>query len=97
MRNTNHKDVGFDGNMISATIWNSVFVPAGAVFLPAAGVRYGETVYFVNSLGCYWSSTTSSTPSGASCGSADYVYFGERGAIGGRSKGQSVRLVRDVQ
>ena len=29
----------------------------GAVFLPAAGRRYGEVVSYVNNLGYYWSSS----------------------------------------
>lgn len=66
---------------------------AGAVFLPAAGRRYGSGVKSVQFYGYYWSATE--------CGSkAVYLYFYSRqvDAVGShyRYYGQSVRLVKDL-
>ena len=69
---------------------------AGAVFLPAAGERWGETGNAFNYDGCYWSSTPGETFGGWN--SATYLYFmldtvGMWGAAGYQAN--SVRLVRD--
>ena len=65
---------------------------AGAVFLPAAGYRYGTKLYHVQAWGNYWSATD------------DYGYdaiyllfYSEEAFMGwsGRFIGQSVRLVKD--
>ncbi|MBR4583642.1 MAG: hypothetical protein IKO34_07515, partial [Bacteroidales bacterium] len=68
---------------------------AGAVFLPAAGSRYGSSVYDVGSNGYYWSSTAYDSVnawylvfSGSDAGMNNYHY---------RYSGRSVRLVRVVQ
>ena len=66
---------------------------AGAVFLPAAGGRYGSDVDFVQFYGYYWSATEYYSDS------ADYLYFssGEASMYDYiRYKGQSVRLVKDL-
>ena len=66
---------------------------AGAIFLPAAGDRFGTTVSGVQYYGSCWSATESSRYD------ADFLYFGLGGAdMGGgyRSNGQSVRLVKDL-
>lgn len=54
----------FTNNTIDETDWNSILEPAGVVFLPAAGFRYGTTVLSdvivennVHSFGYYWSSS----------------------------------------
>ena len=67
---------------------------AGAVFLPAAGSRYGTDVYSVGAYGSYWSSSAYED-------SEDYaysVYFDVLSVYPGinddRYGGQSVRLVR---
>ena len=60
---------------------------AGAVFLPAAGVRYGSSVDDVQSDGLYWSN-------------AYYLYFYSSSAgenNGNLNCGHSVRLVKDLQ
>ena len=65
---------------------------AGAVFLPATGLRYGSNLY--NSNGEYWSATESDSD-GANC-----LYFGPSEAGIGycfRLSGHSVRLVKDLQ
>ena len=67
---------------------------SGAVFLPAAGRRYGSDVNYVRYLGCYWSATESDRSI------ARYLYFESDGAdMGryGRVDGQSVRLVKDLR
>jgi hypothetical protein len=66
---------------------------AGAVFLPAAGCRYGSIVRYVQSYGLYWSATES-TSAGACCLDlcSDEAYMGgDR-----RDPGLSVRLVKDL-
>lgn len=63
-----------------------------AVFLPAAGYRGGSDVYYVGSLGFYWSAS-------ASNGNAYYLDFSSAGAFRGSSNryyGRSVRLVRGL-
>ncbi|MBP5563076.1 MAG: hypothetical protein J6X51_03480, partial [Bacteroidales bacterium] len=67
----------------------------GAVFLPAAGVRFGTSVNNVGSYGFYWS---------ASYNNSDYAYslFFDSGYLDpsgnfGRRSGQSVRLVAPAE
>ena len=67
---------------------------AGAVFLPAAGDRYGSNVLSVQYGGAYWSATEYGD------GGAYYLRFGSNAAgMGGynRNCGYSVRLVKDVE
>ncbi len=78
---------------IENTVWETL-ESAGAVFLPAAGDRFGTAVYDVGSGGYYWSST-------ASAYSAYYLYF-RSGYVSPddasyRYFGQSVRLVRPLK
>ena len=65
---------------------------AGAVFLPAAGVREGSDIYQVNLYGWYWAST----PNDEDGGKAYYLYF-DKSSQGVteyyRWKSKSVRLV----
>ena len=66
---------------------------AGAVFLPAAGLRNGMSVSNVGSIGYYWSST----PNGTS--SAYRLYFISSSVSpysNNRKYGYSVRLVQDL-
>ena len=67
---------------------------AGAVFLPAAGYRYGSNVSYVQNYGDYWSAT-------GNFGSLAYsLYFDSdeaRMANNNRYDGQSVRLVKDIE
>ena len=66
---------------------------AGAVFLPAAGGRYGSSVESVQDSGSYWSATESNSIG------AYYLYFYSDEAYMGsglRYYGQSVRLVKDL-
>ena len=66
---------------------------AGAIFLPAAGIRGGEEVYGVQNFGYYWSATEYDSYN------AGYLYFSPDGAGMGndyRGNGISVRLVKDL-
>ena len=68
---------------------------AGAVFLPAAGIRDGSDVGDVQSYGCYWSAN------GYNSSSRPYCLKFESGEAymddNGRYEGSSVRLVKDLQ
>ena len=66
---------------------------SGAVFLPAAGYRYGSDVYYVQGGGYYWSATEYNG------GNAYCLYFTSGGTSmynSYRYDGQSVRLVKDL-
>ena len=66
---------------------------AGAVFLPAAGYRFGSSVYSVLNFGKYWSATEPDN------NFAYYLLFYSDGAYMGsndRYYGLSVRLVKDL-
>lgn len=61
---------------------------AGAVFLPAAGCRYGTEMYDIDSGGFYWSSDME-----------EFTFIGGAGLAGAEQFpvfGNSVRLVKDV-
>ena len=78
----------------TAAEW-SKFEAAGAVFLPAAGYRYGSYVGYVQYRGDYWSA-----PEGNSYARYLYFYSVEAGMGGNprlpRYYGYSVRLVKDL-
>ena len=66
---------------------------AGAVFLPAAGSRYGSNVFLVQDSGYYWSATEYNSRRAYCLG------FDESGELmfnHGRFNGISVRLVKDL-
>lgn len=76
----------------SADQWSKL-ESAGAVFLPAAGVRYGSGADYVQYCGFYWSATEYDSSR------ANYLYFGSGEAnmySHNRYDGQSVRLVKDL-
>ena len=88
---SNDNGNNFSHNTYTAEQW-SVMESAGAVFLPAAGERYGTGVDDVGSEGGYWSSTPLD-------GYGAYLMFFRSVSLspkGGsdRYNGQSVRLVR---
>lgn len=78
-------------NIYSITDWKKM-ESHGAVFLPAAGERYGATVTGVKNTGRYWSSIGYSG-GGAYCLGL-HVHYGDCGCT--RYAGLSVRLVQDV-
>ena len=91
LSNTNKTDASFNSNKISQTEWVNKFEANGAVFLPAAGYRYGTNVSYVGSYGLYWSATYRDSDN------ACYVYFFD-GYLSAdnwiyRQSGRSVRLV----
>lgn len=91
LRKTNKSDASFSSNQISQSDWTSKLEANGAVFLPAAGWRYGTSVDIVGSGGSYWSATYGYS------GSAYSVYFDDGDLSAGnwnyRNYGLSVRLV----
>ena len=64
-----------------------------SLFLPTAGYRYDASLYYADSVGCYWSRTLStSSPSGARGLRFDSSYVGTYYVY--RYFGRSVRPVR---
>ena len=94
LSNTNQGGANYSVNVIMAYDW-SVLEQHGAVFLPAAGGRYGTSVNGVGSYGYYWSASSNYS------GTAWYVdFYGSylsTDGNGNRYNGQSVRLVRSFQ
>ena len=81
-------------NTYSLAQW-ATLEQAGAVFLPAAGMRLGSRIYDVGQQGYYWSATHGDAER------SGYVSFVASGIISGtatdyRSDGLSVRLVHDT-
>ena len=96
---------GEDGwqNTYSASEWSKMEAN-GAVFLPAAGDRYGTDVYRVGSDGYYWSSSAYvyyGSDAGYLHFGGDYVGTSHSYGVStddyGRCGGQSVRLVQDAE
>ena len=91
-----HDEYGYAAyQTFTADQWSKMEV-AGAVFLPAAGYRYGSDVLGVQDYGYYWSATIYS---GSMVYDAYYLYFDSDGAgMYGcrRDVGRSVRLVKDL-
>ena len=91
LSNTNSSGASFSSNTLTASQW-STLEQAGAVFLPAAGYRYGTSVGNVGSLGHYWSASYGDSYN------ARYVLFRDSVLYTGnnnyRCYGYSVRLVR---
>lgn len=81
----------WSANTYSARGWSKLEA-AGAVFLPAAGDRYGTDVSNVGSHGLFWSATPSGT--GRACYLYFYSYYFSPQDNNYRYYGRSVRLVR---
>ena len=91
------EDVEFPTSSISDDTWKAM-ESAGAVFLPAAGLRLGTGVDYAGSEGYYWSST----PHNSMKSNAYYMRFNSQDVYTNsrsrnRNGGLSVRLVRDVK
>ncbi len=87
------EDAGWDDNYYDSEVW-ALMEAAGAVFLPAAGYRWGSEVCDWGTCGAYWSST----PQTGYLGYAYEVDFNLDCLFiqsAGRPNGCSVRLVRD--
>ena len=91
LNNANSTGASFSSNTISASQWNTL-EQAGAVFLPAAGSRYGTSVYNVGSIGIYWSASYINSYGARSVDFIDsYLYTDDNY---NRNNGFSVRLAR---
>jgi len=87
-------NTGWNGNSYSEDDF-VLMQAAGAVFLPAAGYRFGVSVYGVGSNGNYWSSSCFNSDGAYSVNFNDsYLSTGDDNI---RYYGFSVRLVRPVQ
>ena len=96
LSNTNTPGSGYN-NIITATDWTSIFEANGAVFLPAAGRRYGTLVRYASISGYYWSSShVIGINSDANDAYFSNGYFNTCHNASRRS-GRSVRLVRDAE
>jgi len=94
LKNTNSGSADFSSNVINATQWNTL-EEAGAVFLPAAGIRDGTSVLSVGSLGSYWSASYGGSNSAYDVWFNSYNLYPQYSRS--RYSGQSVRLVRSAQ
>ena len=95
----NYNQSTFDTHFITESEWETL-ESHGAVFLPAAGLRYETTVHTVQEAGMYWAGP--STPSGLPLwGYVFYVqFYGSSPELPNycdRGCGLSVRLVRDTE
>ena len=92
--NINGYTSNYTGNSYDATQWSSM-ESAGAVFLPAAGCRYGSSVSYAGYDGYYWSST--SNYSSLAYNVNFYASSLNPGLNHSRYYGYSVRLVYQVE
>ena len=83
----------FAQNTYSASDWSKMEAN-GAVFLPAAGSRYGTEVDYVGSYGYYWSSSAYGY---GNAGGLNFSSYSENADGRSRIFGLSVRLVRVVE
>jgi hypothetical protein len=95
LNNVNNGNASYNSNVISSSIWTNCFLAHGAVFLPAAGGRGADLVYYTGEDGLYWSSSYND-------GAGSFIiYFGNlylyTYEAGDRYFGRSVRLVQDFQ
>ena len=94
LNDTNDGDACYTSNIISVSQW-TILENAGAVFLPAAGIRYGTSMLNAGNIGYYWSATRSDN---------SYVHgvFFNDGCLNSyneysRYYGRSVRLVANFE
>ena len=94
--NINNGSANYSSNVINSSSWTNSLQAHGAVFLPAAGNRYGTSVGSVGDVGYYWSASND----GYYYGYAMVLlsdYFSTTGSSFIRCQGQSVRLVQSRQ
>ena len=96
LSNWNNSSADFTSNTISAADWANVLEANGAVFLPAAGFRFGTSLSGVDSNGFYWSTMHCSDYTAYDVEFGPYNLNAYTGYIG-RRYGQSVRLVRNAE
>ncbi len=95
LNNANNRGSGYDSNTITAEDWTNVFEMNGAVFLPAAGYRYGTSVNDVGGDGRYCSSTCGNGTIAYNVYFCDYDFYTSYEED--RCDSQSVRLVCAVE
>ena len=94
LSNTNSSGASFSSNTLTASQW-STLEQVGAVFLPAAGLRSGTSVYGVGSKGGYWSTSVWAIGDGSGAFEVDfYDSFLSPSSFNDRHSGLSVRLTR---
>ena len=88
---TNSGGASFSSNVISSSTWENSLQSHGAVFLPAAGYRYGSSVYDVGGYGYYWSASYYGSYYAWGVNFDDGYLYAD--GADGRYLGRSVRLV----
>lgn len=92
LNSTNTSSADFTSNTVTAADWTDILEANGAVFLPAAGCRFGSSLDAEGSWGYYWSSNANGTY-------ANYLLFGSSlnpQNYNDRCKGYSVRLIHNA-
>ncbi|MBP9995288.1 MAG: hypothetical protein KBT67_10230 [bacterium] len=88
----NTTNAAFPTSDIPSATWTSM-ESAGVVFLPAAGYRYGTSLYYVGSYGFYWSSSCGNSTNAHLMNFNSDIVYPQNGSFS-RYYGPSVRLVR---
>ena len=96
LNNTNSRSASYSDNVININQW-AMLENAGAVFLPAAGCRKGNVMYYVDMDGDYWSSSCSSFGGQYASHVTFFNGFNSVYVSAFRYYGQSVRLVTDSE
>ena len=91
----NRTDAPYTTNEISASDW-ATLENAGAIFLPAAGDRFGTSVSYAGSEGGYWSSSSPNSGRAYSVYFSSTFFYPAYSVSPDRYYGRSVRLVHDV-
>ena len=91
LNSVNNVNSRHDSNIITPSDWTLLLEPAGAVFLPEAGVRTVDGIF--THLGAYYTSEAASTDAWHIILDDAGLYFDARGH---RGDGLSVRLVQDA-
>jgi len=94
LADANQTSISYSTNEVSLNDWVTIFEPAGAVFLPAAGYRSGSWTGGVNENGDYWSSSVESSSSAYILNFQPSSLNPEYTAGDGRFYGRAARLVR---
>lgn len=96
LKKTNDRYARYKSNKIKETDWKNCLESNGAVFLPSAGERVGNSVFDIKSDGEYWSTTYSTRLffTGGSLFDSGYLYIYK---LHYPDFGRSVRLVTDVK
>ena len=96
LNNVNTSSVTYTSNIIGEADWAKMEA-VGCVFLPATGYRIGTSVDHVGSYGVYWSSTYYYISGEYNLDFYVIVQDSSGGDYRTRYRGESVRLVRDVE